>query len=116
MKKRTLESSTTSEQHARRMTGAEAERATEEMLMSEQRRLLASPDAVRHILKYSLTIGYAQTVAQEQGKLEEFKRVVGAANARMHETGPDAVMAAVVSVIGEFEVPVEWQVGSGVAE
>ena len=114
MKKR-LDSSMTSEQEPRRMTAAEAERATEEMLLSEQTRVLSSPDAVRQILKYSLTVGYAQTEAQRLGKLEEFKRVVGEANSRMHETGPDAVIEAIVSVIGEFEVPPEWQVGSGTA-
>lgn len=92
---------------------AEAKDAQEETRLSERRRLLSSPDAVRNILTYSLTIGYAQTEAQRLGKLEEFKRVVGEANSHMHETGPDAVLEAVRSVIGDFEVPVEWQVGSG---
>lgn len=93
---------------------SEAKAAQEETLLSEKRRILSSPDSVRNILKYSLTIGYAQTEAQRLGKLEEFKRVVGKANARMHETGPDAVLEAVKSVIGEFTVPPEWQVGSGI--
>lgn len=103
-------------QEPRRLGLSEAKEAQEELRLSENRRALSSPDAVRNILTYSLAIGYAQTEAKRLGKLEEFKRVVGEANAKMHQTGPDAVLAAVRSVIGEFTVPVEWQVGSGAAQ
>lgn len=92
---------------------SEAKVAQEATALSEQRRVLSSPDAVANILKYSLTIGYAQTEAQRLGKLAEFRRVVGEANARMHLTGPQAVVDACVSVIGPFTVPAGWQVGSG---
>lgn len=108
-----MESSMTSDQEPRKMGLAEARRAQEEARLSEQRRLLSSTDAVRNILTYSLAIGYAQTVAKQMGKVEEFKRVVGEANSVLHMTGPGPVMDAVRSVIGDFTVPPEWQIGSG---
>lgn len=97
----------------RRLSLSEAQAAQEATRLSEQTRILSSPDAVANILKYSLTIGYAQAEAQRLGKLDEFRQVVGEANARMHLTGPDAVLEACASVIGEFTVPPDWQVGSG---